>query len=209
MNPIQHARMSACKRGGEPEDYVEIHALIDSTKMLCSDNRHRILHTFWAVQEIVIPVFGHTITNSAGQTVDVKDLCEKDHLLPDFQHRFIPTLGDFVAAMGDLPPNLLGQGLAQRLERFHADVIQDDAISARMLSPLAVTGQLKSLLITHNSWFVNTILPMMQQGKPKLIEFDLAPELIFNPMRFELWMDNGSDVPPSAKQLQRLKQASV
>ena len=209
MNPIQHARISARKRGGEPEDYVEIHALIDSTKMLCSDNRHRILHTFWAVQEIVIPVFGHIITNSAGQTVDVKDLCEKDHLLPDFQHRFIPTLGDFVAAMGDLPPNLLGQGLAQRLEHFHADVIQDDAISARMLSPLAVTGQLKSLLITHNSWFVNTILPMMQQGKPKLIEFDLAPELIFNPMRFELWMDNGSDVPPSARQLQRLKQLQV
>ena len=209
MNPIQHARLSARRRGGEPEDYVDIHALIDSTKMLCSDNRHRILHTFWAVQEIVIPVFGHTINNSAGQSIDVKDLCEKDHLLQDFQHRFIPTLGDFVAAMGDLPTNLLGQGLAQRLERFHADVIQDDAISARMLSPLAVTGQLKSLLITHNSWFVNTILPMMMQGQPKLIEFDLTPELIFNPMRFELWMDNGSDVPPSARQLQRLKQVQV
>ena len=86
-------------------------------------------------------------------------------------------------------------------------MIQDDAISARMLSPLAVTGQLKSLLITHNSWFVTTILPMMQPGKPKLIDFDLAPALIFNPMRFELWMDNGSDVLTSAMQLPRLKQA--
>ena len=202
MNPIQHARISARKRGGEPEDYVDIHALIDSTKMLCTDNRHRILHTFWAVQEIIIPVFGHTITNSAGQTVDVKDLCEKDHLLPDFQHRFIPTLGDFVAAMQDVPT----QGLAQRLERFHADVIKDEALSARMLSPLAATGQLKSLLITHNSWFINTILPMMRVSQPQWIDFDITPDAIFNPMRFELWMDNGSDVPPSARQLQRLKQ---
>ena len=184
------------------ERIVAASALIDSTKMLCTDNRHRILHTFWAVQEIIIPVFGHTITNSAGQTIDVKDLCEKDHLLPDFQHRFIPTLGDFVAAMQDVPT----QGLAQRLERFHADVIKDEAMSARMLSPLAATGQLKSLLITHNSWFINTILPMMRVSQPQWIDFDITPDAIFNPMRFELWMDNGSDVPPSARQLQRLKQ---
>jgi hypothetical protein len=205
MNPIQHARMSANRRGGVPEDYVAVHALIDSTKMLCSDNRHRILHTFWAVQEIVIPVFGHTLRNSAGREVDIKDLCEKDHLLPDFQNRFIPTLGDFVAAMDDIPL----PGLAQRLERFHADVVQDSAVSARMLSPLAATGRLSSLLVTHNSWFVHTLLPLMGYHRPALLDMEISPASIFDAMRFEMWMDNGASLPPSARRLAALPTAPM
>jgi hypothetical protein len=201
MNPVEHARLSQKRRGGALEDYLAIHALIDSTKMLCSDNRHRILHTFWGVQEIIIPIFGHHFDNSAGKSIAVKDLCEKDHLLVDFNHRFIPTLADFVSAMQDIPTT----GLARRLEKFHADVIQDEKLSATLLSPLAATGQLKSLLITHNSWFINTILPLMGKSTAQLIEFDISPAMIFNPMRFEMWMDNGTAVPPSALQLQRLK----
>ena len=201
MNPVQHAHISVKRRGGELEDYIDIHALIDSTKMLCSDNRHRILHTFWGVQEVIIPIFGHYFENSVGQSIEVKDLCEKDHLLVDFHHRFIPTLGDFVAAMQDIPTD----GLAKRLEKFHCDVIDDPKISATLLSPLAVTGQLKSLLITHNSWFINTILPMMGKAEARLMDFDIRPDLFFNPMRFELWMDNGMAVPSSATKLQDLK----
>lgn len=201
MNPVQHARISQKRRGGELEDYLEIHALIDSTKMLCTDNRHRILHTFWGVQEVIIPIFGHHFNNSAGSNIEVKDLCEKDHLLVDFHHRFIPTLADFVSAMHDVPT----QGLTQRLEKFHRDVINDTKISATLLSPLSVTGQLKSLLLTHNSWFINTILPMMGKTEAKWIEFDISPAMFFNPMKFELWMDNGAAVPPSAAQLQHYK----
>ena len=87
MNPVQHANISVKRRGGELEDYIDIHALIDSTKMLCTDNRHRILHTFWGVQEVIIPIFGHHFENSAGNSIEVKDLCEKDHLLVDFHHQ--------------------------------------------------------------------------------------------------------------------------
>ena len=87
MNPVQHANISVKRRGGELEDYIDIHALIDSTKMLCTDSRHRILHTFWGVQEVIIPIFGHHFENSAGKSIEVKDLCEKDHLLVDFHHR--------------------------------------------------------------------------------------------------------------------------
>ena len=78
-------------------------------------------------------------------------------------------------------------------------------LSATLLSPLSVTGQLKSLLITHNSWFINTILPMMGKSEAKFIDFDITPAIFFNPMRFELWMDNGVVVPPSAVKLQELK----
>lgn len=201
MNPVQHAQISQKRRGGELEDYIDIHALIDSTKMLCTDNRHRILHTFWGVQEVIIPIFGHCFINSAGRSIEVKDLCEKDHLLVDFHHRFIPTLSDFVAAMQDIPT----EGLAKRLEKFHSEVVNDPKLSATLLSPLSVTGQLKSLLITHNSWFINTILPMMGRSEAKYMEFDITPAMFFNPMRFELWMDNGMVVPPSAMKLQELK----
>jgi hypothetical protein len=90
MNPIQHARVSARRWGGVPDDYVAVHALIDSTKMLCTDNRHRILHTFWAVQEVVIPVFGHTMHNSAGREVDIKDICEKTICCPIFSIALFP-----------------------------------------------------------------------------------------------------------------------
>jgi hypothetical protein len=76
MNPVQHANISVKRRGGELEDYIDIHALIDSTKMLC-DNRHRILHTFWGVQEVIIPIFGHHFENSAGNSIEVKDLVKK------------------------------------------------------------------------------------------------------------------------------------
>lgn len=210
MNTSKHAQMSVHRYGGKLEDYADIHQFIDSTKNLCSDNRHRIFHNLWAVNEIVIPIFGHVLTNSDGKQVDIKDMCEKDHLLPDFRGRFIPTLGDFVQAIkGDLTKEQ-----RKKLEQFHADFsvadgAVEDASNARisrlMLSPLAITGQLKSLLITHNSWFINDILPRMGLTKPILQNFDINASDIFDNMDFELWMDNGTDYPPSARNLQKLK----
>ena len=46
---------------------------------------------------------------------------------------------------------------------------------------------------------------MMGKAEAKFIEFDISPDFFFNPMRFELWMDNGMAVPPSAVKLQELK----
>lgn len=201
MNAMQHCRVSQKRWGGQLNDYYAIHDFIDSTKELCTDSRHRILHTMWAVKNLVVPIFGHTLMNSDGKAIDVKDMCERDHLLVDFHNRFIPTLGDFISAMDDLPlPDF-----AKRIERFHQEYIQDEAISTLMLSPLSTTGQLKSLLLTHNSWFINTILPKVFQTKPQITDFDLAPSVFFNALNFELWMDNGLVYPPSAEKLQRHK----
>lgn len=197
MNPIQHARISSRRRGGLPEDYIAIHSLIDSTKMLCSDNRHRILHTFWAVQEIIIPIIGHTIKNSDGKEIDVKDICEKDHLFPDFQNKFIPTLNDFVLAMDELPYS----GYIKYFEKFHSDFVKDKYLSLKMLSPLALTGRVSSLIITHNSWFIYELLPKMGFENIKIFDVILSPNIIFDNMRFEAWMDNGVDFPPSSKSL--------
>ncbi len=205
MNSIMHCRISQRRWGGKMEDYLPIHDFIDSTKSLCSDGRHRILHTLWGINNIIVPIFGHTLINSDGKEINVKDMCERDHLLVDYNKHFIPTLGDFVAAIeaSNIP------NFAARIEYFHAQYSENDKISALLLSPLAVTGQLKSLLLTHNSWFLNSILPQIFKIKPIISDIDLCPADFFNQMRFEYWMDNGMDYPLSAKKLQQLKQKVI
>ena len=77
MNPYKHAEISVKHRGGKIDDYYPIHAFMDSTKELCSDNRHRILHNLWGVRRVIIPLFGHTITNSDGKTIVLKTFVSK------------------------------------------------------------------------------------------------------------------------------------
>ena len=199
MNIEMHCKISAKRRGGAPQDYYDIHALIDSTKVLCSDARHRVLHTHWGIRHVVVPVFGESITNSSGDEVIVNDLCERDHLLEDFNKKFIPTLGDFVDAI----PDQQATGLQARVESIHANLTSENPeLSSLLLSPLATTGKLKSLLITHNSWFLNSILPQLSQRSQILNDITISPSDLFNPMQFHGWMDNGLMYPPSAQSLQ-------
>ena len=96
--PWIHALSSARKFGGEPEDYIEVHNLMDSSKSTISDNRHRALtHNSWFLF-ILEKIFGTTIVNSAGRHVSVRDIGEQ-HILEDFKLRFIPTAQDYLAEM--------------------------------------------------------------------------------------------------------------
>ena len=89
MKPLVHARLSAEKYGGAPEDYLPIHDFMDSSKACMPDIRHRaILHSSFGCF-IVERVFGHTITNSEGKTVHTRDVAE-DHVKEDCG--FIPTM---------------------------------------------------------------------------------------------------------------------
>jgi len=199
MNIIKHCQLSVHRWGGVEADYIDIHTFIDQTKSVCPDMRHRFFHTVWAINYLVIPRFGYHFTNSSGKKVDIKDLCERDHLLIDYANKFIPTLGDFVDAIDDvLIPNY-----RQKLEQFHQKYITDPKISTLMLSPLSHTGKVKSLLLTHNSWFVNEVLPQLFDFKPIIDDFLINPSFLFNAMEFELWMDNGIAFPSSAKMLEK------
>lgn len=89
MKPIVHARLSAKKYGGTPEDYLPIHDFLDSTKAAFPDIRHRaILHNSVGCF-IVEKVFGTTIVNSDKMEVSSRDIAE-DHIIQDCG--FIPTL---------------------------------------------------------------------------------------------------------------------
>jgi hypothetical protein len=197
MNPEIHSQISVKHWGGQADDYYPIHFFMDSTKELCSDNRHRILHTLWGVRRVVIPIFGKTIINADGKRVDVKDICERDHILPDYQNRFIPTLNDFVRAIetDDIPT------WQTRIDHLHSQYRDNPTLCELLLSPMAQTGLMTSLLLTHNSWFLTEIAPKVLGIAPQLTPIDITPADFFEQMRFELWMDNGADVPPSARKL--------
>jgi hypothetical protein len=86
-----HAKSSARRFGGEPEDYLALHQFMDHTKSHFADARHRlILHNSWGIA-MVAQIFGATITRvSDGKEVPVTPILER-HVLEDLG--FIPTLG--------------------------------------------------------------------------------------------------------------------
>lgn len=203
MNPYKHAELSVKRRGGAIQDYYEIHSFMDSTKELCSDNRHRILHNHWGIRKVIIPIFGPVI-KLENKTVNVKDLLEQDHILPDYRGRFIPTLNDFVEAIDDLPD------LEKKIELSFQKYKANPAVVDLLLSPLQITGQLKSLLITHNSWFMLKILPMIFKEIPvDLSTHHLPVSELFQNMNFRSWMDNGMTYPKSANKLPKIKEKKV
>jgi hypothetical protein len=95
--PWIHALSSARKYGGKPEDYLKIHNLMDSSKAVIADNRHRALtHNSWFVGTMLELVFGTTFMNSDGKTISVRDIGEQ-HVMEDMG--CIPSGQDFLAEM--------------------------------------------------------------------------------------------------------------
>lgn len=127
--PWIHAESSAKKFGGKPEDYIEIHNLMDSSKAVVADNRHRALtHNAWFVGTILEKVFGVTITNSDGRVISVRDIGEQ-HVLEDFSGRFIPAASDYLSRIEPAEWMNSGRGQAPescaRLPRAGTKAIKD------------------------------------------------------------------------------------
>ena len=192
MSPLVHSKISVNKRGGRIEDYLPIHSFMDSTKEICSDNRHRILHTMWGIRRVIIPIFGNSLINSSGKEVNIKDLCEEDHILPDFRNKFIPTVNDFVISYNGLPVD------KEKIKQVFSIYQHDKEITNLLLSPLSLTGRLESLLITHNSWFINELIPRIFSIEPRVCSIAISPSDFFDNLNFESWMDNGTTIPKSA-----------
>lgn len=109
-HPYHHARSSARKFGGTPDDYLAIHRWFDQTKAHVADARHRlILHNSFGIF-LCEQVFGVTIKTSfrsdtrvdengtivttgnyGGKEVPVRLVAEQ-HVLEDFG--YIPTLSE-------------------------------------------------------------------------------------------------------------------
>lgn len=124
--PHQHAKSSAKKFGGKLEDYLDIHILLDSSKMAFADNRHRALtHNSWFINHILPKIFGDTITNSNGKLISTIDIGEQ-HVLEDFNQQFIPTVQDYLLEMNrrnwmngqGLPPSTYSKEEKEDIVKF-------------------------------------------------------------------------------------------
>lgn len=97
--PFIHAKNSARKFGGKPEEYISIHDFMDSSKGAFPDNRHRALtHNAWFLSNIIEKVFGHTIKISTGREVSTREIAEQ-HVLEDYGMKFIPSAQDYLENM--------------------------------------------------------------------------------------------------------------
>ena len=100
MKPHLHARNSARRWGGTPEDYQAVHDFIDSSKAHVPDMRHRVLlHSSFGCY-LTEQVFGTLLTNSVGKQVSIRDIVEQ-HILEDLG--FIPTVQDYLQHMTIAP----------------------------------------------------------------------------------------------------------
>lgn len=94
--PMIHARSSARKFGGKAEDYLPIHDFMDSSKSAEASAKHRVIfHTAFGIF-LVEKIFGHSIRNSDGKEVFVRDIAEQ-HVLEDLGR--IPALNEFLEHM--------------------------------------------------------------------------------------------------------------
>lgn len=109
--PYIHAESSARRFGGKPDDYIEIHNFLDSSKAAFADNRHRALtHNAWFIGHVLERIkFSNSeppnsehkflnIINSDGKRVSVRDVGEQ-HILEDFRGKFIPSAQDYLQEM--------------------------------------------------------------------------------------------------------------
>ena len=98
-NPMIHAKSSVKRWGGEVEDYMAIHKLLDSPKATMNNNTGRMLtHNTWFAYEIIPLIFGYNIINSEGRSVDVVDIAML-HIAEDFRMKGIPTPQDYLNNM--------------------------------------------------------------------------------------------------------------
>src|ERR1700752_4458486 len=95
---LVHARSSARKYGGKPEDYLDIHEYIDSTKSAHAEVTHRcVFHSAFGIY-IIEELFGRFITTSDGKDGFVRNIPEQ-RFLEDLG--FIPSLS---YGLKEMPP---------------------------------------------------------------------------------------------------------
>ena len=96
MKPFLHAKISARKFGGDPDDYLPIHDWFDKSSITHGDVRHRALlhHTFGI--HLCEQVFGPNIKLKTGKLVSTRDIAEQ-HIMDDLGR--IPSPTDYLNNM--------------------------------------------------------------------------------------------------------------
>lgn len=99
MNSWYHAKSSARKWGGAPEDYLPIHDFIDSSKKIIGDVRHRSIYHHTEGTFLCERIFGTTIKvykNIKAIEVPVRLIAEQ-HIIEDLG--WLPSPADYIKGM--------------------------------------------------------------------------------------------------------------
>lgn len=99
MNSYYHAKSSARKWGGVPEDYLPIHDFIDSSKKIIGDVRHRSIYHHTEGTFLCERIFGATIKvykNIKSIEVPVRLIAER-HVIEDLG--WLPSPADYIKGM--------------------------------------------------------------------------------------------------------------
>jgi hypothetical protein len=91
-HPLEHARSSAKKFGGQPEDYLAIHRWFDESKAFFPDFRHRALRHHTEGIFLAERIFGVSVFNVDGSMVPVRYIGEQ-HVREDLGR--VPTVEDW------------------------------------------------------------------------------------------------------------------
>lgn len=128
--PWIHSLSSARRFGGDPNDYLDIHNLLDSSKSVIADSRHRALtHNSWFIGFILEKIFGTTRVNSAGRTYSVRDIGEQ-HVMEDFGNKFIPSGQDYLESMEIQDWMINGRGTTPSYARIYKKNFKQDKLSS-------------------------------------------------------------------------------
>jgi hypothetical protein len=167
--------------------FHNLHSFMDESKEIESTNRHRLLsHHLWFVRRVVVPLFGHTYTAVNGSKVNIKDVCEQDHILADFRYKKLPRLKDYVDL---IESNDETEQAANKLIDIFSD--NDDFVAWEFFtSPVLITGNRKAIFISCNPWMATLFTKIYKKPLPDKY-FSVDYDLIFNNMKKADWINNG------------------
>ena len=99
INSYYHAKSAAHKWGGTPQDYLEIHTFIDSSKQVIGDVRHRSVYHHTLGVFLCEKIFGSVLEiKKDNKTIEVPvRLIAERHILEDLG--WIPSPADYIKGM--------------------------------------------------------------------------------------------------------------
>ncbi len=166
--------------------FHNLHSFMDESKEIESTNRHRLLtHHLWFVRRVVVPLFGHTYTAVNGSKVNIKDVCEQDHILADFRYKKLPRLKDYVDLIEPSEENL---NLADKIIDSFSN--QDDETLNFFLSPAVITGNKLGVFVSYNPWMIDLFVRIYSRN-PVTSVTPINYDAIFNNMKKADWINNG------------------
>ena len=96
-HPFEHAKSSAKKFGGTPEDYLHLHQWLDETKGWVGDSLHRMFrHHSEGIFEME-KIFGVSFVNSDNRKVYTRYIGEQ-HVKEDCNN-YVPSAKEWVNAL--------------------------------------------------------------------------------------------------------------